>query len=314
MRSSDKKPAVHSDRSFILVDQCPVCSGRSIFAYQKATFDYHHLQPEQISITDKEYGKRWDLSRCRDCGYIFANPHPAPGFLRSLYFAVEDPRYEDEAEGRSQNFVPILNQLEKFHPEKGILFDVGAATGILLNIAEKRGWQTDGIESSLWAVKKAQKKYGLNIRQGDYKTISLKPNSFSAVTMVDFIEHIPSPFEAVQKAVQMLQPGGILCLVTPDVKSLAARVMGKKWWHYRPGHLGYFSQKSLSALLERSGLSLLKKRRYAWTFSLHYILSRFRVLESFLKNPRFSSLCKSIKIKLALGDSLEIYALKGRPS
>jgi len=130
--------------------------------------------------------------------------------------------------------------------------------------------------------------------------------------MVDFIEHIPHPFEAISIAQKILLPGGILCLVTPDINSLAARIMGQKWWHYRPGHLGYFSKKSLDFILQKMGFRIINMRKYNWTFSLYYLLSRIPGLKFLLKNHVLASFWKKIPIKLVLRDSFEIYALKDK--
>jgi hypothetical protein len=128
--------------------------------------------------------------------------------------------------------------------------------------------------------------------------------------MVDFIEHIPHPFDAISIAQKILSPEGTLCLVTPDINSFAAKIFGKKWWHYRPGHLGYFSKKSLACLFQRTGFKVMKSRKYSWTFSLHYLVSRKPDLNFFRKIHGFASLLKKIPIKLALQDSFEIYATK----
>jgi len=196
------------------------------------------------------------------------------------------------------------------HPERGILFDVGAATGIMLHISEKRGWRVDGIEPSTWAIRMARERYHIEVRKGVFEKEGLPKEHYSAVTMVDFIEHIPHPLEALSIARKILLPGGTLCLVTPDIDSLAARIFGQKWWHYRPGHIGYFSRKSLDCLLRRTGFRTVKTRKYSWTFSLHYLISRKSWLKFLLKNPVLTSLLKKIPIKLALQDSFEIYATK----
>ena len=214
---------------------CPACGGSSIRAYKKGTYS-DRLTQDQIRITDSQYGKTWDLSRCSDCGHIFADPCPSPESIFSLYGRVEDPLYEEEAPGRARNFRPILDTIEKLAPARGRLFDVGAATGILLDLARRRGFVPDGIEPSAWAVRVAAEKYGLALRPGAFEAAALDPEAYDAVTMIDFIEHTPSPFEAVQNASRILRPGGILALVTPDVHSLAARIAGRKWWHYRPAH------------------------------------------------------------------------------
>jgi SAM-dependent methyltransferase len=289
---------------------CPACTSPAFRPYKKGTFSPDHLTQDQIKITDSQYGATWDLSICRDCGHIFANPAPSAEYLLSLYRLTEDPLYEEEAAGRSKNFLRILSFLEKLSPEKGPLFDVGAATGILLGLAERRGWQPDGIEPSSWAVRVAEEKYHLRLREGYFETAPLREGHYSAVTMIDFIEHTPRPYDAVKKAGQILRPAGILALVTPDIHALAARIAGRKWWHFRPAHLSFFSRSSLAALLGRAGFSIFGERRYTWTFSAHYLVSRRPSLQSFSRNPSLASFLKRIPLKLALGDSFEIYARK----
>lgn len=298
---------------FLQAEACPICRSREIRPWKKGTFDTGVLRADQIKITDSGYGKIWDLSACRRCGHVFADPYPAPDYISSLYAEVEDPLYDEEAEGRTRNFTPILDRLDRFRPDRGGLFDVGAATGILAAAARDRGWRADGVDPSGWAVSRAAAKYGLTLRRGGFEDAVVAPGSFQAVTMIDFIEHTPRPVEAAAKAFHILAPGGVLCLVTPDIHSRAARWAGRRWWHLRPGHLAYFSRESLRILLEDAGFRILEVRRYAWTFSLHYLVSRFS-WTGFFTRSRASSFLHRIPIKLVLGDSFEIYAAKDRPS
>ncbi|MEW5901654.1 MAG: methyltransferase domain-containing protein [Acidobacteriota bacterium] len=296
---------------FVELRACPACGSGALRPYKKGTFS-DRLTQEQIKITDSAYGKTWDLSVCDRCGHIFANPCPTPEFILSLYGQVEDPQYEEEAEGRSRNFLRILNHLEKIAPAKGSLLDVGAATGILLDLARRRGWKAHGVEPSSWAVNIAAQKYGLHLIEGAFETISLPKGHYAAITMVDFLEHTPLPFEAVKKAHQVLRPDGILVLVTPDILSPAARLAGRRWWHLRPAHLAFFSRASLTALLRRAGFLIAAERRYAWTFSASYLLSRRPAFRPLLKIPALASFLRRIPVKLALGDSFEIYAVKDK--
>jgi 2-polyprenyl-3-methyl-5-hydroxy-6-metoxy-1,4-benzoquinol methylase len=294
---------------FRTLKACPACAGANIRSHRKGTFS-GRLSQDEIKITDSRYGKTWDLSICGGCGHIFANPCPTAEYLASLYGRVEDPLYEEEAAGRSKNFLRLLRRLEKLIPEKGALFDVGAATGILLDLARRRGWEPAGIEPSSWAVRAAAEKYGLRLIEGSFETASLAEDTYAAVTMVDFIEHTPLPFEAAKKAQAILRPGGVLVLVTPDISSRAARLAGSRWWHLRPAHVAFFSRRSIAALLRRAGLSIVAERRYAWTFSAHYLLTRKPSLAARLKASGPASFLRRIPIKLALGDSFEVYAMK----
>ncbi|MFC2158241.1 class I SAM-dependent methyltransferase [Acidobacteriota bacterium] len=263
-----------------------------------------------VKITDNAYGKTWDLWVCANCSHIFANPVPTAELMNSLYQSSEDPLYEEESEGREQNFLDILRELEKLNPEKGRLLDVGAATGILMNLAQIRGWRPSGVEPSLWCVDTAKQKYSLDVIQGDFMEVEIDEGQYTAVTMIDFIEHVPHPHIALEKAHKILSSEGSLCIVTPDSQSLTARLMKGRWWHFRPAHLAYFSRSSIEHLLQRCGFKIVKIKKYVWTFSAHYLISRLRFLRFLIKNPALGSFWKKIPIKLALRDSFEIYARK----
>ncbi len=290
--------------------ECPVCSSSNIKIIRQRNISYKEFHPDRIKITDKEYGKIWDLNRCSDCTHVFANPCPTEDHIRHLYAQIKDPSYEEEAGGREKNFLSILWNINKIHPGKGSIFDVGAATGIFLNSARKYGWRPDGIEASTWAVKTAQKKYNLEIKEGAFESVPLNEKHYQAVTLIDLIEHIPYPYKAVLKAHKILTQDGILCLVTPNLHSLAAKISCGRWWHFRPAHIHYFTKKSLCRLLERAGFKVIKISSYTWTFSAHYLISRFAFLDFLLKSHFLSSFFKRIPIKLTLGDSIEIYAQK----
>jgi len=295
---------------FERITSCPACGGNRLRPHKKATFDISEFRAESIRITDSHYGRVWDLARCEDCGHIFADPCPTPAFLNALYSALDDPLYDEESGGREKNFLRVFKTLEKLRPEKGRLLDVGSATGILMDLAARRGWETEGVEPSAWAVAFARDRYGLTVREGVFETAAVPPASVDVVTMIDFIEHTARPYDAMRKAAEVLRPGGLLCVVTPDIRSVASRLARGKWWHLRTAHLAYFSRRSLDALLKRTGFSVVRRKSYSWTFSAHYLATRLRVSRFLARSGRPASFLKRIPIKLALGDSFEIYARK----
>ena len=65
------------------------------------------------------------------------------------------------------------------------------------------------------------------------------------MTLVDVIEHVADPLALLRGARDYVAPGGLVLLVTPDVDSVAARLFGKRWWHLRLAHVGYFNRRSL---------------------------------------------------------------------
>jgi SAM-dependent methyltransferase len=289
---------------------CPACGSPRLRPERRGTLHGLEVDAAKFKSTYGTYGEVWDLSACLECGHLFANPIPDKTFLVSLYDRVEDKEYEDEASGRSRNFLGILKTLERIVPSRGALFDAGAASGLFLSLARGRGWSVAGVEAGAWLIAYAKKKYGLALTHGAFEDLPSAAGPYRVVTMIDILEHLADPRLAVAKAYDILAPGGILCLVTPDIHSLAARLAGKRWWHLRPGHVAFFSAKSLSALLGNAGFTIVRRKRYAWTFSLHYLFTRIPPLSSAANRPRTAFVLKRIRIKLALRDSFEIYARK----
>jgi SAM-dependent methyltransferase len=206
--------------------------------------------------------------RCDECGFIFC---PEVGDVLPHYKALQDPGYEQTRQARSLQQRKLLDVVGRYQPS-GRLLDIGAASGILVEQALRAGYQAEGIEPSAWLCEQAVH-HGLPVRHGCLPHPSIT-GTYDAVMMVDVLEHVTDPLALLEQAVHHLAPDGVLVLVTPDVASLAARLVGKRWWHYRLAHVGYFDRWTLEEALRRSGLSVVARRRPTWFFPLSYLLVR----------------------------------------
>jgi 2-polyprenyl-3-methyl-5-hydroxy-6-metoxy-1,4-benzoquinol methylase len=292
-----------------LIDQncCPLCRSKKIELFKKGTINPRALIPENFKITDSHYGSRWNFSICRVCSYVFSNPTPREEDLVNFYSLLEDEEYSQEAEGRAKNFKTILKRLNKLKKPGNRLLDVGAASGIFLDLARKEGYEIYGIEPSRSLVKEAKEQYDISLFCGTLKNYP-DPKKFSVIALIDIIEHLTDPVSFLEQVSSRLQKNGILVLVTPDIRSVAARMTGKKWWHYRIAHLNFFNKKSLHTLIKKSGLEMLSQKRYAWNFSIFYLLSR--ILPGLRNKKSLQKILKKVNLKLQLFDSWEIYARK----
>ncbi|MEW6457255.1 MAG: class I SAM-dependent methyltransferase [Acidobacteriota bacterium] len=272
--------------------------------FRKGNIRLEHLESKDFKVTDSQYGKLWDLSKCEMCDFVFANPMPSKAQILKYYQSMEDNAYQKEEEGRSFNFLRIINYLEKISRKNAKLLDVGTATGIFINLAKSKGFNATGIEPSKWSVEKAKEIYGIELIQEDFLDYEFGNEGFDVVTLIDLIEHTPYPEKVVEKTHNILKNKGVIVIVTPDVFSPVAKILGRRWWHFRPAHLVFFTKKSLTKLLELNGFKILKIRKYVWKFTLSYIMSRFKIMKR-VSEWRFF---KKLYIILALGDSLEVYA------
>jgi hypothetical protein len=101
---------------------------------------------------------------------------------------------------------------------------------------------------------------------------------------------------------------GLAVVVTPNVNSLAARVMGRRWWHYRLAHICYFSRKTMIMALATAGLRIEKVESYSWKFSLGYLaerVTRYLPVGSvrLVSKTRIGKKLMDMQIPLNLGDS-----------
>jgi SAM-dependent methyltransferase len=261
-------------------------------------------------ITDAAYGKTGPLFACEDCGFLFV---VYPKDATDYYAEMQDRQYEEGRAYRAIQQRVLLKKLKKRFAGVKTLLDVGAGTGILLEECGKLGIESVGVEPSEWCAQVAQS-HGLKILQGTLPHPELADRIFDAVTAIDVIEHVNDPVAMLKSCGEHLAEGGALVIVTPDVGSFIARLLRRRWWHYRIAHVGYFSRKTLNLALDKTGYRIVSVRRPAWYFEIGYLYQRLR---NYIPLPKLDgSRSRIVKwlfsrtIPLNLGDSLEVIACK----
>ncbi|MCP5047180.1 MAG: class I SAM-dependent methyltransferase [bacterium] len=291
---------------------CPLCQSKSIKLFKTGTINPTQIKTDDFKITDSHYGSLWTFFCCNQCKFVFSNPYLPEKHIIEFYSQLEDNEYSSEAEGRSKNFKTLFKRLKKLNPGPSLL-DIGAASGIFLDLANHEGYQTAGVEPSTPLANEAKEKYGIQLFNGTIE--NYHPNQkFSVITMLDIIEHLVEPDTFMTAVDSLLEDDGYLIIVTPDIHSLAARIMGRRWWHYRIAHINFFNLPALQYLLKKHHYNIVLKKKYVWNFTLFYLITR---LFPSLKNQNkgettLQKLLKKVHLKLPLFDSWEIYARKTR--
>lgn len=281
---------------------CRACGSEGLTLVRASTMK-GDLESSNFSITDSDYGVTAAIYACPACGLLQCPELPN---VLDFYKQLEDPQYEDGRELRllqAESLVKILLKALGRDSGAGLkLLDVGAGSGILLEAALNYGFESVGIEPSSWLAKIARDR-GLSIHEGVLPHPALQ-GPFDVVMLVDVIEHVADPLRLLQSIRDYLKPGGVALVVTPDVSSFFARVLGFRWWHYRIAHISYFNKKTLRIVSERAGLNVKSYCRPGWYFSYAYLRERLlRYLPTWLLPPAIGPL-KQVTIPLNLRDSL----------
>lgn len=139
------------------------------------------------------------------------------------------------------------------------LLDVGAGNGTYLLHAQSAGWQVIGVEPDASAVA-AARRAGLDVRQGGIESLSETPESLDVITLNHVIEHVHDPRAVLQKAFELLRPGGLLYIETPCATSYGHMRFGRHWRGLEPPrHLVLFTWSSLETLLRDVGFNRIRR-------------------------------------------------------
>ncbi len=269
--------------------RCWVC-GTTNSRPWKTTNLKTQITPRDLQITDARYGLTLPLAKCEECGFCFADSTEIER-LTSLYEQLTDPGYEGGQSNRLLQMSWIVRQARQAKPDAQTALDVGAASGLLVTAAEREGFDAIGIEPSRSLVEVARQLNGVELLSGVLPHPDLEGMQFDVVFLVDVIEHVADPVDLLRHCADRLADGGLLLVVTPDISSLAARLLGSRWWHYRLAHVGYFDRRSLERASERVGLHAGPWLRAKWFFPVEYLASR---LETYLPVKSFNRFARRV--------------------
>ena len=215
--------------------------------------------------------KGFTYVRCRRCSLVYLNPRPGNAELNRFYNTVQNiqpgGRERNAADARHnrhkiKKFRQAIDLMQQQGRAGDRLLDLGCATGLFMEMAERGGWQAYGTDVKETLVQRNRKRFGNRVKLQAGHRLDFEDGFFDVVTLFDVIEHLPDPVESLKEVARVLRPGGLVIISTPDIDGLLPR------WTYRilcrplgiwehpepPGHLFQFSFSTLSLVLGRAGL------------------------------------------------------------
>jgi 2-polyprenyl-3-methyl-5-hydroxy-6-metoxy-1,4-benzoquinol methylase len=238
-----------------------------------------------------------DFMQCRQCGLEWVHPLPDMAKMHELYSSpkyystdnISQYGYSDYVRNKHL-YVNLFNRrldeiLRHTDGQRGLLLDVGCATGVLLELARLRGWDVRGVDVSEYATRIARDYYRLDAFTGELAEAAYPDEHFDVVVMDDLIEHVADPSALVEESHRILKPGGLLTLNTPNRAGVWHFLMGRRWFHYKQSeHTYFFSPKVIRALLKRHGFRVLDVHSSSKIIDLNYAFGRLRYYNLGLSN------------------------------
>jgi len=277
---------------------CRICGSAALRQLWRTDFNDVGPVTADFRITDAGYGRTGTMHECSTCGFRQCSDL---GNVLSFYENMVDEEYEHTRAPRALQARRLLSHLGPFK-SRGRLLDIGAGSGILVEEAVAIGYSAEGVEPSSYLQEQAHRRR-LSVYRGVLPHVAAS-GPYDVVTMVDVIEHVTDPIDLLRKAVATMAEDGVLLVVTPDVRSVAARLLGRQWWHYRIAHIGYFDRMTLENALAAAGLRPIRIARPSWYFPASYLAERaFRYLPTALR-LQVSHVLGNVTVRLNLFDSI----------
>jgi len=230
----------------------------------------------------------YGIEECLSCGLVQLVPTPTPETLRALYegdsyfggeAATGYSEYEDQEQEYLATFREDVRRIREFVPS-GRILEVGCGYGYFLQCALDAGYDAYGIDLSPAAVKWASTRHPGRVFCGLLEEVpEIQDQKYDVIFGSHLIEHLTEPSEFLREASRLLRPGGLVVMVTPNIKSLLSRVSGSRWVSFKiPEHVSYYDPATITKLLNRTGYTVRAVDSAYQYYALPFVSTRIREL------------------------------------
>lgn len=232
-------------------DYCPLCHGAELAPHLTAT---DHL----VS------GLRFDIVRCRACGFLFTQDAPTPDAIGPFYESVDYQPHNNRCSFTSFLYHSVRSVMfrwkylliRRHHKQRGTLIDVGAGSGHFVAYMRQQGWQVVGCEQSERARAEAWQRDGLRL-DGDVMSVDYPQACADVITAWHAVEHIHDLHGLWERFGRWLKHDGLLVVAVPNCDSFDAKHYESDWaaWD-APRHLWHFNEATIKMLGQCHGFKL----------------------------------------------------------
>lgn len=244
---------------------CPICKSSS---YSKNS-EFSRI----LGVKDP-----FNVVVCENCGLRSLQPQLTSNELTDLYGdsyfndnkltnlkfdnLATSTHYESDVKSRFSKFNLTLENFKRFNKNFTKMLDVGAATGDMVNIARKYGFNAEGIELSPYAIAKAKEKYNIVLMQKFLSDVG--DNSFELIHLNHVFEHFNSPRIELNHLNRILIVNGILYIEIPYQFHIVERLKYRFFSQPRPftlhsiHHPYFYTVETIKSLVKSSGFEIIK--------------------------------------------------------
>ena len=223
--------------------------------------------------------RKYDIVKCDKCGNIYShvrmNKSAMEEYYSDIYAAnqpeaagsVRVPRSKEEIDllpefigAQRRDILAEIKSLLKVDLAGKVLIDIGCGWGAFLHHARNQGMKVMGFEFIKPNVEFGRNVLNIDIRRQQFiDADDIGENSVDVIVMNHSLEHVPYPFEFLEKIEYVLKPGGIFFGMVPNFESICSSALLEKWHWFEPGwHYTHFTPNTLKETLAQTGFYIEK--------------------------------------------------------
>lgn len=247
---------------------------------------------EQISVlTPHVYGDSSGRAffRCGSCDAIFLHPGLSVDEEQRFYAAEFESFMSDrsgDAGGWTQPERHIaanqptvarrLRYLRETLPSRGRVLEVGCSSGFMLYPLLEAGYECTGVEPS-GVFRDFLASRGVTCHDSLAALSQTGAESFDAIMHFFVLEHVADPAAFLRAQLALLRPGGVLVFEVPNAADALVTVYDVpafERFYWSVAHHWYFTERSLSHLLDGLDIAWQLRRDQRYDLSNHMVWAR----------------------------------------
>jgi hypothetical protein len=269
-------------RSYLRRTACPCCNASIAAARSKVC-----SSPRAEDIDLEQHGRFlsgcephrvfFTYLRCGQCDAWYCPVYYSAEQLAQLYESQPENMADVAIGSRERTQWGYVELLSRHSSMAGGYLEIGADIGLFAEKCVRVGkfdrfWLFEPNRTAHGRL--AQCFAGRDASIGTMATVvDVPPESISTAVMIHVLDHVLEPREFLQLVFRSVQPGGVVMIVTHNVRSWLARLLGRRWPPYTLQHPQLFSPRAMRSLASSTGFEVLEVTRTTNFFSVAFLLS-----------------------------------------
>lgn len=217
-------------------------------------------------------------ARCSGCGARYCPTYYSQEQLDRLYSRQAENMSEAPLDARLRTQSRYVRLLMQHSSRADDFLEIGADNGSFAQSCAamatfRHFWLHEPNVEVHPTIAERMKGYSYTAIAGRFNAGNIGRETVSTAAMIHVLDHLLDPLRMLREMFEVLQPNGVLLIVTHDSSSLMARTLGKRWPPYTLQHPQLYTPNALSVLLSRAGFDSTHVEKTLNYFPLFYFAS-----------------------------------------